>query len=43
RVVSVSDWHEAVHYLQEYLRKNYIILVKGSRSIGLDQLVSQLI
>jgi len=38
----VPDWEKAVSVLRPLLKKNSVILVKGSRSIGLDKLVSRL-
>ncbi len=37
-----SDWLEASKILENKLRSNTALLVKGSRSIGLDKLVDQL-
>lgn len=39
----VSDAMEAKEILENYLRKNTYILVKGSRSIGLDKLIQALL
>ena len=43
RVVAVEKTDEILKYLKTYLRKNTMILIKGSRSIGLDKLVSELV
>lgn len=38
----VPSWKEAVSILQPLLKKNTVVLVKGSRSIGLERFVSRL-
>lgn len=38
----VPNWKEAVPILQPLLKKDTVVLVKGSRSIGLERLVSRL-
>lgn len=37
-----KDWNEAVQIVKPLLKKNLLIFVKGSRSIGLDNLVKAL-
>lgn len=37
------NWREALTDVKKYLNKNCVILVKGSRSIGLDNLVLELV
>ena len=42
RVVSFSSWQEALPEIKKELKPGTTILIKGSRSIGLDKLVSAL-
>lgn len=42
RKLWAKDWQNSVPIANELLDKNMVILVKGSRSIGLDNLVSRL-
>ena len=41
-VITVSSWQEAVSPLKSYLTKGTFVLIKGSRSLGLERLVSKL-
>ena len=41
-VVTVSSWQEAVSPLKPNLTKGTLVLIKGSRSLGLERLVSKL-
>jgi UDP-N-acetylmuramoyl-tripeptide--D-alanyl-D-alanine ligase len=38
----MKDWQEAVEYLEQTLEKGSVVLVKGSRGVGLNNLVDQL-
>lgn len=42
RVVSVENVDQTYSFVREYLKKNMLILIKGSRSIHLDELVEKL-
>ena len=41
-VYFVSHWKEALTVLRPLLNRRSVVLVKGSRRIGLDNLISQL-
>ena len=41
-VITVSSWQEAVSPLKSNLTKGTLVLIKGSRSLGLERLVSKL-
>jgi len=42
RVLVVPNWKEAVKPAKKLLREGIIVLVKGSRSVGLDNLIARL-
>ncbi len=43
RVFWVSDWRGVKNKLDPFMKKNSLTLIKGSRSVGLDRVISQLL